>query len=105
VPFLFSAWTLIATQRGALKMVDEVRRQFRENPGILEGKVTPNYWQCVDISTKHAPKEMTTPILLIIVIPVMVGLILGIWALAGYLISIKIVSAILAMVMFNAGGA
>ncbi|MGQ4894381.1 MAG: sodium-translocating pyrophosphatase [Candidatus Njordarchaeia archaeon] len=105
VPFLFSAWTLIATQRGALKMVDEVRRQFRENPGILEGKVTPNYWQCVDISTKHALKEMTTPTLLIIVIPIMVGLILGIWALAGYLISIKIVSAILAMVMFNAGGA
>ena len=105
VPFLFSALAIRAVGKTAFQMVNEVRRQFREIPGLLEGKAKPNYSRCIDISTKNSLKEMIPPTLVGLVAPVIVGFTFGIWALAAYLIAIKVVSGILAMVMYNSGGA
>ena len=105
VPFLFSAQAIRAVSTTAFQVVDEVRRQFREIPGLLEGKAKPDYSRCVDISTRNALREMVLPTLTGVVGPIVVGFTLGVWALAAYLIAVKVVGAVLATSMFNAGGA
>ncbi|OYT51852.1 hypothetical protein B6U66_03200 [Candidatus Bathyarchaeota archaeon ex4484_135] len=84
-------------------MVEEVRRQFREIPGILEGKAKPDYAKCVDISTKYALREMVAPTLIGLIMPIAVGLLLGPWALTAFLLSCTITGAVLATFMFNTG--
>jgi len=105
LPFLFSALAIRAVSKTSSQMVEEVRRQFREIPGILEGKAKPDYYTCVDISTKNALKEMVAPTLLSIISPIIVGLTLGVEALGGLLIATTATGALLAIVMINAGGA
>jgi K(+)-stimulated pyrophosphate-energized sodium pump len=105
IPFLFSAQTLHAVARTAYKVVEEVRRQFREIPGLLEGKATPDYTQCVDIATQNALSGMIVPTLWGVIFPLGVGFIFGPWALAAFLIGVKITGATLAMFMYNSGGA
>ena len=105
IPFLFSALTILAVGRSASGMVEEVRRQFRESPGILKGTETPDYAKCVDVSTKHSLNEMIIPTLLGLIPPVIVGFLFGIWTLAAMVISATIVGALLATFMFNSGGA
>ena len=105
IPFLFTSQAMKAVGRTAFRMVDEVRRQFREIPGLLAGRATPEYSRCVDIGTRHALQEMVTPTLVGVIFPVAVGFLMGPWALAFYLIGVKIIGATLAIFMFNAGGA
>jgi K(+)-stimulated pyrophosphate-energized sodium pump len=105
VPFIFSAMALLAVGKTSGQMVDEVRRQFDENPGIIEGKVKPDYARCVDVSTRNSLREMILPTLLGLVAPIVVGFTLGIWALAAFLLSATIMGALLATFMFNTGGA
>ncbi len=105
IPFLFTSLAIRAVGRTAFEMIDEIRRQFREIPGILAGNVKPDYSRCVDISTKFALKEMILPTMVGVIAPIAVGFTLGIWPLAAYLIAVKIVSAVLATFMFNSGGA
>ncbi|HEY80585.1 MAG TPA: sodium-translocating pyrophosphatase [Caldilineae bacterium] len=105
IPFLFSAQTLHAVGRTAYKVVDEVRRQFREIPGLLEGKVPADYTRCVDIATRDALKGMIWPTVWGVVFPLAMGFVFGAWALAAFLIGVKIIGATLAMFMFNSGGA
>ncbi len=105
IPFLFTALAIRAVGRTAFEMIGDIRKQFRESPGILAGKVKPDYSRCVDISTRYALKEMVLPTMVGLVAPIIVGFILGIWALAAFLIAVKIVSAVLATFMFNSGGA
>ena len=103
-PYLFSALTLRSVNDGAFKMVEEVRRQFREIPGLMEGKATPDYARCVDITTANALRKMLAPTLIAMVIPIVVGFILGPWALAAYLVGVKASSAALSKALFNTGG-
>jgi len=103
--FLFCGLTMNAVGRAAQKMVDEVRRQFREIPGILEGKAIPDYANCVAISTKGAQKEMVVPSLLAIAIPIIVGLIFGVPGTLGLLVGGLGTGFVLAVFMANAGGA
>ena len=105
VPFLFSAQAMKAVGRTAFSMVDEVRRQFREIKGLMSGDATPEYEKCVDIGTRHALREMVSPTLVGVAFPIAVGFLMGPWALAFYLIGVKIIGATLAIFMFNAGGA
>jgi len=105
MPFLFSALTIQGVGRAAVQMVEEVRRQFREIPGLLAGEAEPDYSRCIDISTRSALKEMIAPTLLAVIMPIAVGFAMGVWALAAYLIAVKVVGALLATFMFNAGGA
>ena len=105
LPFLFSALTLQAVGRAANAMVSEVRRQFREIPGIMEGTGKPDYARAVAISTDGALKEMILPGLMAIVAPVIVGIILGPEALGGLLIGSIVTGVPLAITMSNAGGA
>jgi K(+)-stimulated pyrophosphate-energized sodium pump len=105
IPFLFSSQAMKAVGRTAFRMVDEVRRQFREIPGLLTGQATPEYSRCVDIGTRHALREMVAPTLVGVAFPVAVGFLMGPWALAFYLIGVKVIGATLAIFMFNAGGA
>ncbi|MBE9506459.1 MAG: sodium-translocating pyrophosphatase [Chloroflexi bacterium] len=105
VPFLFSSQAMKAVGRTAFRMVDEVRRQFREIPGLVAGEATPEYAKCVDIGTRHALKEMVAPTLVGVAFPIAVGFLMGPWALAFYLIGVKVIGAALAIFMFNAGGA
>ncbi len=104
MPYLFSALTLRAVNDGAFKMIDEVRRQFREITGLMEGKALPDYARCVDITTINALREMVGPTIVSLVIPVIMGFVLGPWALAAYLIGVKTSSSALSKAMFNAGG-
>jgi len=104
-PFLFSALLLKATSRVASKMVDEVRRQFKEIPGLLSGDEKPDYSRCVDISTRSSLREMIFPVLIGLIFPVIIGFTLGVWPLAAFLIGVTIVGAPLAIFMFNSGGA
>ena len=105
IPFFFSAQAIRAVSTTAFQVVEEVRRQFREIPGLLERKAKPDYSRCVDISTRNALRQMILPTLTGVVGPIVVGFTLGVWALAAYLIAVKVVGAILATSMFNAGGA
>ena len=103
--FLFCGMTMNAVGRAAQKMVDEVRRQFREIVGIMEGTAEPDYAKCVEISTKAAQKEMLIPSLLAIFIPVAVGILFGIPGVMGLLLGSTVTGFILAVFMANAGGA
>ena len=105
LPFLFSAMTMDAVGKAANDMIEEVRRQFREIPGIMEGKATPEYSTCVDISTKAALREMFVPGVMAVVAPIIVGLILGAEALGGLLAGSLITGVLMAIFMSNAGGA
>ncbi|MDL2261508.1 sodium-translocating pyrophosphatase [Methanimicrococcus sp. OttesenSCG-928-J09] len=105
LPFIFTSVTMRAVSKAAMKVVDEVRRQFREIPGIMDGTAKPEYGKCVDIVTSAALREMVIPGLLAIVVPVAVGIIFGAEALAGLLIGIIVVGLMLAMTLNNAGGA
>ncbi len=102
--FLFSGLTMKAVGRAAGAMVDEVRRQFREIKGILEGKATPDYQRCVLISTMGAQREMILPSTLAIVIPILTGLILGVSGVMGLLVGALGAGFVLAIFMANAGG-
>ncbi|MGI8794956.1 MAG: sodium/proton-translocating pyrophosphatase, partial [Acidimicrobiales bacterium] len=106
LPFLFAALTIDAVGRAANKMIEEVRRQFREIPGLREGKegVVPDYARCVDISTSAALKEMLIPGGLAIVVPLVIGFI-SIDALGGFLAGSLVSGFALAIFMANAGGA
>ena len=103
--FLFCGLTMEAVGRAAQKMVEEVRRQFREIAGILEGKATPDYGSCVEISTRAAQHEMIFPSLLAIVIPIVVGIVLGVAGVLGLLVGGLSCGFTLAVFMANAGGA
>ncbi|MFH1938527.1 MAG: sodium-translocating pyrophosphatase, partial [bacterium] len=105
LPYLFSALAINAVGKTAFLMIEEVRRQFREIPGLKEGKAKPDSARCVDISTKGALKEMVLPGLLAIVSPIAVGLVLGPEALGGMLIGAVLVGVLLAIMMANSGGA
>lgn len=103
--FLFCGLTMNAVGRAAQKMVEEVRRQFREIVGIMEGKAEPDYARCVEISTKGAQREMLFPSILAIVTPVIVGVIFGVGGVLGLLIGGLSTGFVLAVFMANAGGA
>ncbi|MDE6152484.1 MAG: sodium-translocating pyrophosphatase, partial [Prevotella sp.] len=103
--FLFCGLTMGAVGRAAQTMVEEVRRQFREIKGILEGKATPDYGRCVAISTRAAQKEMIFPSVLAILIPIVVGLLLGVAGVMGLLVGGLTSGFTLAVFMANAGGA
>jgi len=105
LPFLFSAITMNAVGKAAFSMIEEVRRQFKEIPGIMEGKAKPEYKKCVDISTAAALKEMVVPGLLAVVVPLVIGLILGKEALGGLLAGALVTGVLMAIMMANAGGA
>jgi len=105
VPFLFSSFAIRAVSRAAGLLVEEVRRQFREIPGIMEGTARPEYGRCVGIATAAAQKELIGPGLLAIATPVMVGFWLGAGALGGYLAGAILVGQLMAVFMANTGGA
>ena len=105
LPYLFSSLAINAVGKTAFLMIEEVRRQFREIPGLKEGKAKPDSAKCVDISTKGALKEMILPGLLAIVSPIAVGIVLGPEALGGMLIGALLVGVLLAIQMANSGGA
>ena len=105
MPFLFAALTMQAVGRAAYAMVQEVRRQFREISGLLEGTADPDYARAVDISTQGAMKEMVLPGLISIAVPVLVGAVLGAEALGGLLIGSIATGFLFAIMMANAGGA
>ena len=103
--FLFCGLTMNAVGRAAQSMVSEVRRQFREIKGILEGKATPDYARCVEISTRGAQREMLFPSILAIVVPVVVGFVFGVAGVMGLLIGSLSAGFVLAVFMANSGGA
>ena len=105
LPFLFSALTMKAVGRAAYSIVNEVRRQFREIPGLMEGTARPEYARCVDISTRGALKEMVIPGLMAVVAPIATGFILGTEALGGLLMGAIASGFMLAIMMASAGGA
>ncbi len=105
MPFVFAALTMGAVGRAAMAMVNEVRRQFREIPGIMEGTGKPDYARAVGISTDGAIREMIIPGILAVTVPVLVGAIIGPEALGGLLIGSIVSGAVLALMMANAGGA
>ena len=105
LPFLFSALTMDAVGKAANQMIEEVRRQFKEIPGIMEGKAKPEYDKCVEISTGAALKEMIVPGLMAVLCPVLVGILLGTEALGGLLAGGLVTGVLMAIFMSNAGGA
>jgi K(+)-stimulated pyrophosphate-energized sodium pump len=105
MPFVFAALAMGAVGRAAMAMVNEVRRQFREHPGIMDGSEKPDYARAVKISTDGSIREMIAPGLLAIVVPVLVGSIVSADALGGLLIGSIVSGAVLALMMANAGGA
>ena len=105
LPFVFSAMTMTAVGKAAFQVVNEVRRQFRELPGIMTGEQRPDYAACVDITTAAALREMIVPGTLAVVSPIAVGLVLGREALGGMLIGAIVCGFLLAVMMANAGGA
>jgi len=105
LPFFFSSFLIGAVQRAAFKMVLEVRRQFKEIPGIMEGTAKPDYAKCVDISTQAAIRELVAPALLAVITPLAVGFILGPIALGGLLIGSVVSGVFMAYLMTNSGAA
>ena len=105
LPFAFSALTMSAVGNAAGAMIDEVRRQFKEIPGIMEGKAEPEYAKCVDISTGAALKEMVVPGLIAVLVPIIVGVLIGPEALGGLQAGALITGVLMAIFMSNAGGA
>ena len=105
IPVVFSAMAMKSVGKAAMEMVQEVRRQFREIPGIMEGTGTPEYAKCVDISTKAALKEMLLPCLLTIITPVIIGLVFGAEPLGGYMAGVCVSGVMWAIFQNNAGGA
>ena len=105
LPFLFSAFTMDSVGKAANKMIAEVRRQFREKPGILKGKEEPDYSKCVSISTHAALREMILPGVMAVVAPILVGYLLGVEALGGLLAGSLVTGVMLAIFMANSGGA
>lgn len=105
LPFLFAALTMEAVGKAANQMIEEVRRQFRETAGIMEGTEKPDYARCVDISTAAALREMILPGLLAVVVPIATGMILGKGALGGLIAGAVVTGVLLAIMMSNAGGA
>ncbi|MBQ4365274.1 MAG: sodium/proton-translocating pyrophosphatase, partial [Clostridia bacterium] len=105
LPFIFSAFTMESVSKAAYQMIAEVRRQFREIPGILEGKGKPDYKTCVAISTKASLREMIVPGILAVAAPIAVGCLLGASALGGLLAGSLVTGVLLAIFMSNAGGA
>ncbi len=105
LPFIFSALTMESVSRAAYKMIEEVRRQFRNIPGIMEGEAKPDYASCVSISTTAALKEMLVPGIMAVLVPVLVGVLLGAEALGGMLAGALVSGVLLAIFMSNAGGA
>ena len=105
LPFLFSAMTMESVGKAAFEMIEEVRRQFREIPGIMEGKGKPEYAKCVDISTTAALKEMIMPGVMAVGSPLLVGLLLGTQALGGMLAGALVTGVLMAIFMSNTGGA
>ncbi|WP_296117957.1 sodium-translocating pyrophosphatase [uncultured Eubacterium sp.] len=105
LPFLFSAITMEAVSKAAYKMIEEVRRQFKADKGILEGTSRPDYKSCVGISTQAALKEMLLPGIIAIVVPIIVGILLGPDALGGLLAGALATGVMMAIFMANAGGA
>ena len=105
LPYVFSSFAIGAVGRAAFKMIEEVRRQFREIPGILEGKDKPDYVSCVDIATQAAIKEMIIPGVSAVIIPVLVGYAGGAEMLGGVLVGVTVSGIMLALFMANSGGA
>ena len=105
LPFIFSSVMMRAVGKGAFKVVEEVRRQFREIPGIWEGKTKPEYGKCVDIVTAAALREMLVPGMIAVVVPLVVGFLFGAVALGGLLIGVIISGLMLALMMSNGGAA
>jgi K(+)-stimulated pyrophosphate-energized sodium pump len=105
LPFLFSSFAMTAVGNAAGQIVDEVRRQFREIPGLMEGKSEPDYAACITISTNAALKQMIAPGILAIAAPLLTGILLGPGPLAGLLIGSITSGFVLAVMMANAGGA
>ena len=105
LPFLFSAFTMESVSKAAYSMIEEVRRQFREIPGIMEGKSKPDYTKCVDISTKAALREMIIPGVMAVVAPIIIGFLLGTEAVGGMLAGSLVTGVMMAIFMSNAGGA
>ena len=105
LPFLFSALTMGSVSKAAYKMIEEVRRQFHSIPGILEGTARPDYKTCVSISTQAALHEMIVPGLMAVVVPLLVGILLGTAALGGMLCGALVTGVLLAIFMANSGGA
>ncbi len=105
LPFIFSALTMESVGKAAFEMIEEVRRQFREIPGIMEGTGKPEYAKCVEISTASALKEMIVPGMMAVLAPLAVGLILGTEALGGMLAGALVTGVVMAIFMSNAGGA
>jgi K(+)-stimulated pyrophosphate-energized sodium pump len=105
LPFLFSSFTMKAVGRAAQSIVIEVRRQFKEIKGLMEGKAEPDYASCVDICTRSAQKEMIRPTVTAIVFPILTGIFLGVNGVVGMLAGATVTGFILAVMMANAGGA
>ncbi len=105
LPFVFSALTMQSVGKAAYQMIEEVRRQFKEIKGIMEGTATPDYSKCVDISTSAALKEMILPGLMAVLVPLAVGLVLGTEALGGMLAGSLVTGVLMAIFMANSGGA
>ena len=103
--FLFSAFTMESVSKAAYKMIEEVRRQFREKPGIMKGEDKPDYTSCVSISTSAALHEMLLPGLMAVIVPVLVGIVLGVESLGGLLAGALVTGVLMAIFMSNAGGA
>lgn len=105
LPFLFSAFTMQSVGKAAFQMIEEVRRQFRTIPGVMEGTAKPDYKKCVEISTTAALKEMMVPGIMAVAAPLVVGLLLGTTALGGLLAGSLVTGVLMAIFMSNAGGA
>jgi K(+)-stimulated pyrophosphate-energized sodium pump len=105
VPFLIAAFTMTSVGKAAFQMVQEIRRQFREIPGLMEGTAKPEPARCVEISTAAAIREMIRPGLTAVLLPVVVGLLLGKEALGGMLAGATLAGVLLALMMANGGGA
>ena len=105
LPFIFSALTMDSVSKAAYKMIEEVRRQFRTIAGIMEGTGKPDYKSCVAISTTAALKEMLVPGIMAVVVPLLVGILLGVEALGGMLAGALVTGVLMAIFMSNAGGA